>query len=243
MITEIEGIILNETPYGETSKIINILTKEKGILGIMCKGAKSMKSPLRATTMPITYAKFYIYYKEDKLSTLKDVDLIDSFNNIKQDIMLIAYANYLTELTQQVAKQDFDENLFEIYANSLNKINNGLDPLIITNIVELKYLTYLGIALNLDGCVTCGNTKNIVTLDGDAGGYLCKDCYRDEKIVSPKTIKLLRMYNYVDIKNISTINIDESAKLETNYFLNRYYERYTGLYLKSKKFLDNLNNL
>lgn len=243
MITEIEGIILSETPYGETSKIINILTKEKGILGIMCKGAKSMKSPLRALTMPITYAKFYIYYKEDKLSTLKDVDLIDAFNNIKQDIMLIAYANYLTELTQQVAKQDFDENLFEIYVNSLNKINSGLDPLIIANIVELKYLTYLGIALNLDGCVTCGNTKNIVTLDGDAGGYLCKDCYRDEKIVSPKTIKLLRMYNYVDIKNISTINIDEHAKLETNYFLNRYYERYTGLYLKSKKFLDNLNNL
>ena len=243
MITEIEGIILSETPYGETSKIINILTKEKGILGIMCKGAKSMKSPLRALTMPITYAKFYIYYKEDKLSTLKDVDLIDAFNNIKQDIILIAYANYLTELTQQVAKQDFDENLFEIYINSLNKINNGLDPLIIANIVELKYLTYLGIALNLDGCVTCGNTKNIVTLDGDAGGYLCKDCYRDEKIVSPKTIKLLRMYNYVDIKNISTINIDEHAKLETNYFLNRYYERYTGLYLKSKKFLDNLNNL
>lgn len=243
MITEIEGIILSETPYGETSKIINILTKEKGILGIMCKGAKSMKSPLRALTMPITYAKFYIYYKEDKLSTLKDVDLIDAFNNVKQDIMLIAYANYLTELTQQVAKQDFDEFLFEIYVNSLNKINSGLDPLIITNIVELKYLTYLGIALNLDSCVTCGNTKNIVTLDGDVGGYLCKDCYRDEKIVSPKTIKLLRMYNYVDIKNISTINIDEHAKLETNYFLNRYYERYTGLYLKSKKFLDDLNNL
>lgn len=243
MITEIEGIILSETPYGETSKIINILTKEKGILGIMCKGAKSMKSPLRALTMPITYAKFYIYYKEDKLSTLKDIDLIDSFNNIKQDIMLIAYANYLTELTHQVAKQDFEESLFEIYVNSLIKINSGLDPLIITNIVELKYLTYLGIALNLDSCVTCGNTKNIVTLDGDAGGYLCKDCYRDEKIVSQKTIKLLRMYNYVDIKNISTINIDEHAKLETNYFLNRYYERYTGLYLKSKKFLDSLNNL
>lgn len=243
MITEVEGIILNETSYGETSKIINILTKEKGIIGIMCKGAKSMKSPFRALTMPITYAKFYIYYKENKLSTLRDVDLIDLFNNVKQDIMLISYANHLTELTHQVAKQDFNENLFEIYVNALMKINSGLDPLIITNIVELKYLSYLGIALNLEGCVTCGNTKNIVTLDGDAGGYLCKDCYRDEKIVSPKTIKLIRMYNYVDIKNISNINIEEKAKYETNYFLNKYYERYTGLYLKSKKFLDDLNNL
>ena len=202
-----------------------------------------MKSPLRALTMPITYAKFYIYYKEDKLSTLKDIDLIDSFNNIKQDIMLIAYTNYLTELTNQVAKQDFEENLYEIYINALIKINNGLDPLVVTNIVELKYLTYLGISLNLDSCATCGNVKNIVTLDGDVGGFVCKDCYRNEKIVSPKTIKLLRMYNYVDIKNISTISVDDHAKLEINYFLNRYYERYTGLYLKSKKFLENLNNI
>ena len=91
MLIEIEGIILSETPYGETSKIINVLTKDKGIIGIMCKGAKSMKSPLRALTMPYTYGNFYIYYKENKLSTLKDIDLINSFNRIKQDIMLISY--------------------------------------------------------------------------------------------------------------------------------------------------------
>jgi DNA repair protein RecO (recombination protein O) len=51
------------------------------------------------------------------------------------------------------------------------------------------------------------------------------------------------MYNYVDIKNISNIDIEDNSKYEINYFLNRYYERYTGLYLKSKKFLDDLNKI
>ncbi len=243
MITEIEGIILNEMPYGETSKIINVLTKDKGIVGIMCKGAKSLKSNLRAVTMVFTYAKFFIYYKENKLSILKDVDVINSFINIRQDIMLIAYVNYLVELTHQVAKQAFDAKIYDILMESLLKIENGLDPLIITNIVEIKYLDFLGISLNLDECVLCGNKTNILTLDGDAGGYICSNCHTNEKIVSPKTIKLLRMYYYVDIKNITKISIDEHAKLETNYFLNRYYDRYTGLYLKSKKFIENLNNL
>jgi DNA repair protein RecO (recombination protein O) len=128
MITKIEGIILNEMAYGESSKIINVITKDKGIIGIMCKGAKSMKSSLRALTMPLTHAYFYIYYKEDKLSILKDVDLINSFNIIKQDILLIAYANYLTELTTQVAKQDYDEALYELYISALEKINGKLDP-------------------------------------------------------------------------------------------------------------------
>lgn len=243
MITEIEGIILSETPYGETSKIINVLTKQKGIIGIMCKGAKSMKSPIRALTMPYTYANLYIYYKENKLSILKDVDLINSFNRIKQDIMLISYVNYLSELTKQIVKQEFDLKLYEIFVNSFIKLDKGFDPLVITNILEIKYLNYLGIALNLDGCVVCGNNKEIVTIDGDVGGYICKKCYNNEKIVSPKVIKLLKMYYLIDIEHISDIKIEDKVKLEINYFLNRYYERYTGLYLKSKKFLDELNNI
>ena len=229
MIIDIEGVILSETPYGETSKIINVLTKEKGIIGIMCKGAKSMKSPLRALTMTYTYARFYIYYKEDKLSTLKDVDLINSFNRIKQDIMLISYANYLSELTTQVLKQEYDENIYNILVSSLIKLDMGFDPLVITNILEIKYLTFLGVGLNLDDCVVCGSNKEIITIDGDLGGYICKKCYNNEKIVNDKVIKLLRMYYLIDINHISNIKIEEKTKLEINYFLNRYYDRYTGL--------------
>ena len=35
MLKEVEGFILTETPYGESSKIINVLTKEYGIIGII----------------------------------------------------------------------------------------------------------------------------------------------------------------------------------------------------------------
>ena len=54
MLLEVEGIVLSETPYGETSKIINLYTKEKGLIGIMCKGAKSMKSMFRASTQVLS---------------------------------------------------------------------------------------------------------------------------------------------------------------------------------------------
>ena len=70
----------------------------------------------------------------------------------------------------------------------------------------------------------------------------CKKCYNNEKIVDLKVIKLLRMYYYVDISNISKVEIEDKNKKEINFFLNRYYERYTGIYLKSKKFLNDLNN-
>ena len=32
----------------------------------------------------------------------------------------------------------------------------------------------------------CGSTKEIVTINSDAGGYLCKDCYTNEYITDEK---------------------------------------------------------
>ena len=205
----------------------------------MCKGAKQLKSPFRATTLKFTYGKFNIYYKENKLSTLSSVDVIHSLSHIKNDIVLLSYVNYITELTVQVLKQTSD-NIYDDYIETILKIEEGLDPLVMTNILEIKYLDYLGVGLNLDSCVSCGAKVGIITIDGDRGGYICSKCYHNEFIVDKKTIELLRMYYYVDIKSISKLKISDKVKNEINTFLNTYYDRYTGLYLKSKNFLKKL---
>ncbi len=240
MIKKIDGIVVTETPYGDNSKIINVLTKDYGLIGIMCKGVKSLRNPLRAKTEKFTLASFHVEYKEAKLSKLIDIDIINSFKNIRNDIILISYASYLTELTYQVYKHSEDNDIYDLYIESLIKIDSGLDPLIITNILELKYLEYLGVGLNLDSCIKCGSKKNIVTIDPDEGGYICKDCYTNEIILNPKTILMLRKYLLIDIKSISTISIKKEVVEEIDKFLSKYYERYTGLYLKSKDFLKNI---
>ena len=105
-LEEVEGIVTSETNYSETSKIINVITKEHGLIGIMAKGARSLKSPFRSVTSKLTYGKFIIYYKENKLSTLKEVSIINSFKNLKKDITKISYAAYLLELSEGVIKQN-----------------------------------------------------------------------------------------------------------------------------------------
>ncbi len=237
LIQKVEGIILKESVYGDTSKIIQLLTKEYGLISVMCKGAKSPKSKLRATTLKFTYGIFDLYYKENKLSNLISVDVKDFFSNIRNDITRISFISYLSDLTLQVLKQNDYINIYDDFIATIKKINDGFDPLILTNIIELRYLPFLGVGISLDGCAISGNAKNIVTIDGDAGGFICKDCYSNERIVESKTLKLLRMYYCVDIKSISNIKISDKIKNEINTFIDKYYDRYTGLYLKSKDFL------
>ena len=46
MIKKIEGIVISEVDYKESSKIINILTKEYGVIGLIARGTKQVKNKL-----------------------------------------------------------------------------------------------------------------------------------------------------------------------------------------------------
>ena len=241
---EVEGFIFSEIPYKETSKIINIFT-EKGIIGCIAKGAKSIKSNLRVNTTKFTYGKFIIKEKNDnKLNILIEATSINDLRNIKNDLLLISYLSYLIELTNQIIKQTTEYNsLYKIFIDTVLKLNNKLNPKILTNIFELKVLDYLGVGINFNGCAKCGSTKNIITINGDIGGYLCQNCYNNEIIYDNKTIKMLRMYYLIDISSISDLKISEYIVNNIDRFINVYYDRYTGLYLNSKKFLKNIDKM
>jgi len=242
-VTSVKGIIISETPYSETSKIINIITDKYGTIGVLAKGARSLKSKLRSVSTKLTFGDFHIYYKEKGLSTLVNVDVINNLKNIKTDITNMSYACYILELVNQVMKHEYNLEIFNLLEASILKINENFDAGIITNILELKMLEYLGVKPIIDECAICGNKTNIVTICGDRGGYICKNCIQDEYIVSDKTIKLIRMFYYVDISKITKLSISEKVKYEINLFISSYYDRYTGLYLKSKKFVNDIKKL
>lgn len=244
MIEKVEGIVLNEKSYGEKSKIINVLTKEYGLIGLMAKGAKAIKSPLCSVTGKLTYGYFYIIYKKDKLSTLTSVDVINHFKKIKTDIDKISYASFLLELASQVNRHNNNVSIYELLISALIKIEENFDPMVITNIVELKYLDFLGVMPVLDCCASCGRKTNITTLSSNLGGYLCQNCRNNnEHGTDPKVIKLIRMFYYVDVSKIEKLEIKDKYKQEINTFLDEYYDRYTGLYLKSKVFIKNLSKI
>lgn len=243
MIEKVEGIILRETNYGDTSKVLEVLTKEHGIIGIMSKGCRTLKSMLRSTSTKLTYGYFYIYYKENKLSLLKSVDVIDQFKNIKTDIEKISYSAYLLDLASNVYKESMEKDIYPLLISSLIKIDNNFDPLVISNILEFKYLEFLGVIPYVDGCVKCQSKSDIVTISNVHGGYICKNCYNNEVLVSSKSIKLIRLFQYIDIDKIDKLDIDIDTKNEVNKFLSEYYSTYTGLYIKSKDFIDKLNKI
>lgn len=242
-IESVEGLVLTETNYSESSKILNVLTKEYGLIGMISKGCRNMKSKLHGVSRKLVLGTFHIYYKESGLSTLIGVDVSNSFSKTLMDLERISYASLILDLTLQVVKQTDSPEIFDLVKDTLEKIDEGLNPMALTNILELKLLDYLGVAPSIDCCSHCGSDKDIVTLSSDSGGYVCRDCYNNEPLVSDKTIKMIRMYYYVEIKNITKLDVSDEVTNEINQFLDDYYDRYTGLYMKSKDFLKKINQI
>lgn len=237
MLKKIRGIVVSEVPYKDSSKVLNILCEE-GVIGVVSKGCKRINSPLRVISNKLTLGEYVIYYNESKLSTLKEGSVIDNFNNIKNDLNKISHATYITDLVNQVMKQNADPTVFSLYVSTLKKIDEGINETVVMNILEIKLLDYLGVGINLNGCAKCGSTREIVTIDPDVGGYICKNCYTNEIIYDERVRKMLRMYYLVEIDSIKELKIKDYVIDSINKFLSVYYDRYTGLYIRSKEFLD-----
>ena len=237
MLKKIRGIVVSEVPYKDSSKVLNILCEE-GVIGVISKGCKRINSPLRVISNKLTLGEYVIYYNESKLSTLKEGSIIDNFNNIKNDLNKISHATYITDLVNQVMKQNANPTVFSLYVSALKKIDEGINETVVMNILEIKLLDYLGVGINLNGCAKCGSTREIVTIDPDVGGYICKNCYTNEIIYDERVRKMLRMYYLVEIDSIKELKIKDYVIDSINKFLSVYYDRYTGLYIRSKEFLD-----
>ena len=235
-----KGIVLTETPYSETSKILNVLTEDFGLIGIISKGSRNIKSKLRGVSNKMNYGEYTISYKEKGLSTLIEGTTNNSFKNIYLDMKKATYAFYLIDLVNQVLKENNHKDIFNLLVPSLTKINDGLSPELISNIVEIKLLDYLGVSLNLNSCVLCGEENNLITIDITNGGVICKNCYTDGYIMNDKALHLMQLLQKIDLKKIETLEItDEEIFKEIDKFIHEYYTSYTGVYLKKK---DNILN-
>ena len=236
MQVKTKGIVLSESPYSETSKILNILTEDYGLIGVISKGCKNIKSKLRGVSNKMNYCEYTISYKEKGLSTLIEGSSINTFKNIYVNMKMAMYSFYLIDLVNQVLKENNNKNIFNLLVNSITKINDGLSPELISNIVEIRLLDYLGVGIELDNCISCGSSDNLLTIDLTSGGVICKNCYKEGYVMNDKALHLMRLLKKIDINKLEKLEItDDTIFHEIDQFIYDYYTSYTGIYLKKKE--------
>ncbi|WP_040207958.1 DNA repair protein RecO [Neobacillus jeddahensis] len=244
MLQKCEGIVIRVTDYGETNKIITIYTREWGKIGVMARGAKKPKSRLSSITQLFTHG-YFLVQRGSGLGSLQQGEIITSLRAIGEDIFLTAYASYIVELTDKCTEDSKPNPFhFELLYQTLNYMNEGYEADILMNIYEMKMLNVMGLYPILNQCSVCGRTDGHFSFSVREGGFICHRCLDKDPYhfkLSPASVKLLRIFYYFDLSRLGDISVKEETKLELKNVITAYYEEYSGLYLKTKKFLNSMD--
>lgn len=246
MIGKAEGIVVRTTDYGEANKIVTVYTREAGKISLMARGAKKTKSRFTAVSQPFTYG-YFLYHASSGMGSLQQGELISSFRTIREDLAKTAYAVYLMELLDRLT-EDKEANgyLFDMLLHALKWIEEGKDPDIIARLFEMKMLYVAGCHPQFNACMSCGVHDAPFYFSVVENGLICPACTRDDRslmAVGPGTVKLLRMFQHIHMPQLGNINVKLETKQQLRHIMYALLEDCTGLYLKSRRFLDQLENL
>lgn len=243
MLEKWEGIVLRTNDYGETNKIVTMLTREKGKRGAVARGAKKTNSRLSGVTQPFTHGYFLVQGGRG-LGTMQQGETLDSMRHIREDLVKTAYAAYIVEMTDRTTEDgEGGAPLFELVRKSLVYINEGMDPAIVTNIFEMKMLAHVGLRPELSSCAVCGETEGRFGFSIRENGLICHRCFDKDPYylpLSPAAIRLLRLFYFFDLDRLGSIDVKESTKKELRSAISMYYDEYAGLFLKSRRFLEQM---
>ena len=246
MFQKIEGFILKSQDYGETHKIVTLLTREMGKIGAIARGAKKTRSRMAAITQPFIHGSFLVQTGKG-LGTIQQGEIMYSYRKIREDIFLTAYASYMVELTDKLTEQKkYYPRLLEELLETMSRIESGQDAEVLTMMYEWKMYHVAGFSPVVKHCVTCDNPEAYAAFSIQEGGLLCSSCqhYDVHAIpVSEQIAKLLQIFSWIHITQVGDISIKENNKQIIRRIMDDYYEQYGGFYLKSKRFLQQMDKL
>ncbi|KGP90503.1 DNA recombination protein RecO [Pontibacillus chungwhensis BH030062] len=244
MLEKVEGIVIRTGDYGETNKIVTLFTREKGKIAVMARGAKKPKSRLTAITQPFVYASFLVQMGSN-MGTLQQGEVLYSLRSIREDIVKTAYASYMAELTDKLQEQNKpDPFLFQQLLQTFIWITEDKDLDILLFMYEMKMFRKGGFAPEVHRCVNCGSEEEPFSFSVQEGGILCMRCRHLDSHsygLAPNLLKLLRICLEVDVTRVGNISVKQENKDRLKQMISEYYDRYGGYYLKSKKFLNQLD--
>ncbi len=147
------AFILRHRTYGESSLILDVLTRDLGLVSIIAKGVRKRKSKTAGLLQAFTALKIS-YAGKSELKTLTHVELLESAVQLKGLSLYCGF--YINELVQRfLHKHDPHPEVYAEYHNCLVLLAGTEETEQILRFFELKLIDCIGYGfqLSLDSAI------------------------------------------------------------------------------------------
>jgi DNA repair protein RecO (recombination protein O) len=181
MLVSTPAIVLHSFKYGDTSKIVRLLTRDHGVQSAIAKGAFRPKSKFGARLQSLSQGIAQIYFKQTRdLQTLGDFDVTDQREQLSRDVRRYAAAMVLAELVLRLSPEERHPEIFDLLSVSLDHLSTVAeeDVGVLALAALWQMVGTLGFSPSLDSCARDGRglPEGAARFSVADGGFLCTAC-------------------------------------------------------------------
>lgn len=229
----------------------------------MARGAKKPQSRL-AGGVQLCVKAVYTLYQGRGMGNIQQLEVVDAYRKLREQLDLAAYAAYFSELVAAVGEErpNGSEAVYRWFSAALDRLRDGRDnPQIVARIWETKVLHLLGASPIWNQCVRCHTelAQETVFYAPGEGGFLCPSCQVELEQQSvqgsfhagrrgafpvPSSVpKVLAQFRNLPWERIGQIRLSPNTAEVIRNVLRYQLADYGGLSLKSREFVDSIDAL
>ncbi len=176
-----DALVLKTSKLGETSKLVILLTRERGKVRAVAKGARGTRSRYQSALEPLSEVRVGLYGRQGtELFRLGQCDLVRSaFPAGGRGLETSLTLSYFAELLDAFAQEgEAEDAVYRLAIAVVRAAEEGRDIVALARYLEAWLLRLAGLYPQLDRCAACGNAlpSGPLAYHHVTHGFVCASC-------------------------------------------------------------------
>ena len=256
--TKTQAFVLKTQDYRDTSLLATFYTREYGKIRGIVKGIRDTRVRFGSTLEPFSLNEI-LFYKRRRggdLHQVTQVELLDLYPSVREDLERLSYASYFCELLDELVEaEEPGPALFDLFRDSLNFLASGASAKRAARIFEVKFFSLLGLMPEINACVSCRSADiERAYFNSSMGGVHCEKCHKGThgRGVSPARVggtsvpiskgalNFLRHVMRSQVADLGKVKVSQGVGEELERILRRFTDFHLSNKLKTVQFMEKM---
>jgi DNA repair protein RecO (recombination protein O) len=181
-------VVLRSIRYGEADRILHVYTPHRGRVSAIAKGVRRARSRFGGRLEPFFRLRLELHEGRGELLTVTGAQTVAGYPRLREDARALdAAARACDAVGRLFETPEPHPGVFNLLCRKLSLLDEqaiGAHPPDRSLIgragalqFRLKLLLAAGLAPQLGGCASCGESEQLVGFSGAAGGVVCGGCW------------------------------------------------------------------
>lgn len=125
-LIEIEGLIIKSVKFEESSRILTLLTRERGQIQVAADRVRTNRGGYMKGTQLFSFSWFSLFKNHKTLYRMNNAESREYFAELREDLVKLAYAAYFADVAYQISNENVaDDGLLSLLLNTLHLLCKG----------------------------------------------------------------------------------------------------------------------